>query len=84
LSRATNTREKNQFVEAYNVLADLPEKQRALVTSQLAALSHNYIGEAVRRAQKIQESHVPIKNPADENAALEALCSVGSRQLSRG
>jgi len=63
---------KNQFVEAYNVLADLPEKQRALVTSQLAALSHNYIGEAVRRAQKLQESHVPIKNPTDENAALEA------------
>ncbi|MGA7448203.1 MAG: hypothetical protein WBW83_15475 [Terriglobales bacterium] len=64
--------QKSQFVEAYNVLADLPEKQRAMVTSQLAALSHNYIGEAVRRAQKMQESHVPIKNPADENAALEA------------
>jgi hypothetical protein len=63
---------QNQFVEAYNVLADLPEKQRALVTSQLAVLSHNYIGAAVRRAQKIQESHVPIKNPTDENAALEA------------
>ena len=63
---------KNQFVEAYNVLADLPEKQRALVTSQLAALSHDYIGAAVRRAQKLQESHVPIKNPTDENAALEA------------
>ncbi|HXM11359.1 MAG TPA: hypothetical protein VN946_15525 [Terriglobales bacterium] len=63
---------KNEFVEAYNVLADLPEKQRALVTSQLAALSHDYVGAAVRRAQKIQESHVPIKSPADENAALEA------------
>jgi hypothetical protein len=63
---------KNQFVEAYNVLADLPENQRALVASQLAALSHHYIGAAAQRAQKIQESHVPIKNPADENAALEA------------
>ncbi|HSZ62011.1 MAG TPA: hypothetical protein VK828_09440 [Terriglobales bacterium] len=63
---------KNQFVEAYNVLADLPEKQRALVTAQLAALSHNYIGAAVQRAQRIQEGHVPIKNPADEKAALEA------------
>jgi len=63
---------KSQVVEAYNVLADLPEKQRALVTSQLAALSHDYIGAAVRRAQKIQESHVPIKHPTDENAALEA------------
>jgi len=64
--------QKNQFVEAYNVLADLPEKQRALVTSQLGALSHDYIGAAVRRAQKFQESHVPIKNATDENAALEA------------
>jgi hypothetical protein len=35
-------------------------------------LSHDYIGAAVRRAQRIQESHVPIKNPTDENAALEA------------
>jgi hypothetical protein len=63
---------KNQMVEAYNVLADLPEKPRAMVRSQLAALSQNYIGAAVQRAQKIQESHVPIKNPTDENAALEA------------
>ena len=63
---------KNQFVEAYNVLADLPEKQRALVTSQLSALSHNYIGAAVRRAQSIQESHIPIKSPSDANAALDA------------
>jgi hypothetical protein len=64
--------QKNQFVEAYNVLADLPEKQRALVASQLAALAHDYIGAAVQRAQKIQESHVPIRNEADENAALDA------------
>ncbi len=63
---------KSQVVEAYNVLADLPEKQRALVTSQLAALSHDYIGAAVRRAQKLQESHLPIKNPTDQSAAVEA------------
>jgi hypothetical protein len=62
----------NQVVEAYNVLADLPEKQRALATSQLAALSHDYMGAAVRRAQKLQESHLPIKGPTDEKAALEA------------
>ena len=64
--------QKSQFVEAYNVLADLPDKQRALVTSQLASLSHDYIGAAVRQAQKLQESHVPIKNSTDEKAALEA------------
>jgi hypothetical protein len=64
--------QKKQFVEAYNALADLPEKQRALVTSQLAALSQDYIPAAIRRAQAIQESHLPIKNATDENAALEA------------
>lgn len=64
--------QKNQTVEAYNVLADLPEKQRALVAEHLAALSHDYVGAAVKRAQKLQEPHIPIKNAADENAALEA------------
>ena len=63
---------KSQFVEAYNVLADLPEKQRSLVTSQLTALSHDYIAAATKRAQKLQESHIPIRNTVDENAALEA------------
>ena len=63
---------KNEFVEAYNVLADLPDKQRALVTSQLSALTRMYIGAATRRAQKLQEAHVPIKGRADEDAVREA------------
>jgi len=62
----------NQFVEAYNVLADLPDKQRSLVTSQLSALARNYLSAAPRRAQKLQESHIPIKTRADEDAAREA------------
>lgn len=63
---------KGEIVEAYNVLADLPEKQRALVASQLAALSHDYQSSAMRRAQKLQEMHIPIKVRADEDAACEA------------
>jgi tetratricopeptide (TPR) repeat protein len=63
---------KNQFVEAYNVLADLPDKQRTLVTSQLSALSRNYVSAATRRAQTLQEAHIPIKSRADEDAVLEA------------
>ena len=63
---------KNQFVEAYNVLADLPDQQRALVSSQLVALSRDYVGAATRRAQKLQEGHVPIKDRADEDAVQEA------------
>ncbi|SPF37239.1 exported hypothetical protein [Candidatus Sulfotelmatobacter kueseliae] len=63
---------KNQFIEAYDVLADLPDKQRTLVTSQLSALSRNYVGAATRRAQSLQETHIPIKSRADEDAVLEA------------
>ena len=70
--QSNNYAQQHQIVEAYNVLADLPEKQRALVTSQMVALSREYVGAAVRRAQKLMEGHVPIKNPADQNAVLEA------------
>jgi hypothetical protein len=63
---------KNQFVEAYDVLADLPDKQRALVASQLSALASNYVSAAPRRAQKLQETHLPIKGRADEDAVREA------------
>jgi hypothetical protein len=63
---------KSQFVEAYNVLADLPDRQRALVTSQLSALAHEYVGAATRRAQKLQEVHIPIQGRADEDAVREA------------
>jgi hypothetical protein len=63
---------KGQIVEAYNVLADLPDKPRVLVAPQLAAMGRDYVGAAVRRAQKLQEVHVPIKVRADEDAILEA------------
>ncbi len=63
---------KSQFVEAYNVLADLPDKQRALVASQLSALASSYVSAAPRRAQKLQEAHLPIKSRTDEDAVREA------------
>ncbi len=63
---------KNQFVEAYEVLAELPDDQRALVNSQLSALARNYVGAATRRAQSLQEVHLPIKGRADEDAVRQA------------
>jgi hypothetical protein len=72
---------QNQFVEAYNVLADLPDKQRALVTSQLSALTSDYVSAAPRRAQKLQEAHIPIKGRSDEDAMREA-CALLDRASS--
>jgi hypothetical protein len=63
---------KGEFIEAYNTLAELPDAQRALVANQIAALTHNYVAEASRRAQKLQETHLPIRVRADEDAAREA------------
>lgn len=63
---------KNQIVEAYDVLADLPDKQRALVASQLSALASVYVPAATRRAQSLQEGHLPIRGRADEDAVLDA------------
>lgn len=63
---------KKDFIEAYNVLAELPESQHPLVSEQMAALSKEFVPAALRRAQKLQESHLPIKNRADEDALREA------------
>jgi hypothetical protein len=63
---------KSEFIEAYNVLADLPEKQRSLVASQLTNLAQRYVDAAPRRAQKLQETHLPIRGRADEDAVREA------------
>ncbi len=64
--------EKNQFIEAYDVLAELPEAQRELVKDRLLALKKDYVASASRRAQKLQEIHIPIRGRADEDAVREA------------
>jgi len=63
---------KGDFIQAYNVLANLPEKPRSLVASKLSDLAPNYVDAATRRAQKLQETHLPIRARADEDAAREA------------
>jgi hypothetical protein len=63
---------KGDVIEAYNVLAHLPDASRTLVSSQLAALSRDYVPAALRRAQRLQDAHIPIKGRADEEAVREA------------
>ena len=58
---------KNQFIEAYETLALLPDAQQPLVADQLAALQKSYIPAAFHKAQKLQEIHIPIRGRADED-----------------
>lgn len=60
------------YIEAYEVLADLPEAQRALVKDQMQALQDNYVKSASDEAKKLKDAHVPIQGKADEIGVQKA------------
>jgi hypothetical protein len=60
------------YIEAYEVLANLPEAQRALVTTQMQALEANYVKSASDEAKKQKEAHDPIQGKADEIGVQKA------------
>lgn len=64
--------DRQEWVEAYEALAALPEDQRAPVADQMAAIRPQYVTAAMRRAQKLQETHLPIRVRADEDAIRRA------------
>lgn len=64
--------QKGQIIEAYETLADLPAGQQAYAAEQLKALEKSYVPAASRRAQKLQEVHLPIRGRADEDAIRQA------------
>ncbi len=61
-----------RYIEAYEVLAGLPDAQRALVTDQMRALQANYVTSASDEAQKLKDAHTPIQGRADEIGVLKA------------
>jgi len=60
------------YIEAYEVLADLPDAQRALVKDQMQALEANYVKSASDEAKKLKDAHVPIQGKADEIGVQKA------------
>jgi hypothetical protein len=72
LADSRNYVQKNDFIAAYDVLANLPDQQRVLVADQMEALKKDYAPAAARRAQRLQEIHLPIRGRADEEAMRQA------------
>ena len=72
LADSRNYSQKNDFIAAYDVLANLPEQQRVLVADQINTLKKDYAPAAARRAQRLQEIHLPIRGRADEEAMRQA------------
>ena len=60
------------YIDAYEVLANLPESQRALVTTQMQALEANYVKSASDEAKKQREAHFPIQGKNDEIGVQKA------------
>jgi hypothetical protein len=60
------------YIEAYEVLADLPEAQRALVQDRIVTLQANYVKAASDEATKLHDAHIPIQGHADEIGVQKA------------
>lgn len=55
-----------QVIQAYELLAALPVRQRALVSSDIQNLAPGYVEAASKVADEIQQAHDPIKGLQDE------------------
>lgn len=58
--------QQNDFVQAFEVLNNLPPAQRSLVAADIDRLTPGYIKSAPETANVIQEAHEPIRGIADE------------------
>ncbi len=66
LQQSAAFEQDKHYIEAYEVLADLPEAQRALVKNQMEVLEPNYVKGASDEAKKLKDAHVPIQGRMDE------------------
>lgn len=66
LQQSTAFQQDKKFIDAYEVLADLPDAQRALVKEQMQALQPDYVKAASDEAKKLLDAHNPIQGRVDE------------------
>lgn len=64
--------QNKNFIDAYEVLANLPEAQRALVKDQMQAIEPDYVKGASDEAKKLKDAHVPIQGRTDEIGVQKA------------
>jgi hypothetical protein len=58
--------QQNDFIQAYEILANLSPAQRPLVADEMARLAPSYVKSASQTALGIQKAHDPIRGVADE------------------
>lgn len=72
VQQSTAFQQNKNFIDAYEVLANLPEAQRALVKDQMQTLQPDYVKSASDEAKKLKDAHVPIQGRTDEIGVQKA------------
>jgi tetratricopeptide (TPR) repeat protein len=72
LQQSSAYEQDKHYLEAYEVLADLPDAQRALVKDQMQTLEPNYVKAASDEAKKLHDAHIPIQGRMDEIGVQKA------------
>jgi len=61
-----------QFIDAYQTLESLPDRQRQMAAAQMDMLRKDYLQDLLTRANTLVRVHLPIRGRADENAVRQA------------
>jgi hypothetical protein len=72
LQQSNAFEQDKKYIEAYEVLADLPENQKALVKDRIQTLEPNYVKSASDEAKRLLDAHNPIQGRADEIGVQQA------------
>lgn len=72
LQQSNAFEQDKKYVEAYEVLANLPPTQRALVKDRMQALESNYVKSASDEAKRLLDAHNPIQGRVDEIGVQQA------------
>ena len=72
LQQSNAYEQDKKFIDAYEVVADLPESQRALVKDRITALEPEYVKAASDEAKRLMDAHNPIQGRADEIGVQQA------------
>ena len=72
LQQSEGYQQEKNFIDAYEVLADLPDAPRALVKDQMQTLEAGYIKSASDEAKKLMDAHSPIQGRVDEIGVQKA------------
>ena len=72
LQQSNAFEQDKKYIDAYEVVANLPESQRALVKDRIEALEPNYVKGASDEAKRLMDAHNPIQGRADEIGVQQA------------